>query len=267
MMPYEAIYGRKPDLRGVRECGETVWVWVEGGSKLGGRMREGRWMGFNDRSVNGMWVYYPDNRTVRVEQNIWFDKTQASRQHLEGDNWELVVDTDVPPRADVPVPPPTPHVVATPARNMPAPVPAPIPAAEPPVLVVLPEPELPAKCVRKPSAHVQDLLCGVGSTSNCPSDPIVARGVRVPGPVEFEGEGEADWMMATDWAEEYAIAAEMRVAEALELRSLADARHRPDWPLWETAIREELTVLAAQGTWELVDPLADANIVGSISKS
>ncbi|KAJ7139187.1 hypothetical protein C8R44DRAFT_938818 [Mycena epipterygia] len=46
---------------------------------------------------------------------------------------------------------------------------------------------------------------------------------------------EADWIMAADWTEEYAMAVEMSVAEALEPRSLADARHRPDWPLWETA--------------------------------
>ena len=34
--PYEAAFGKKPDLSKVREWGEKVWVHVEKGSKLGG---------------------------------------------------------------------------------------------------------------------------------------------------------------------------------------------------------------------------------------
>ncbi|KAF9540764.1 hypothetical protein CPC08DRAFT_610788, partial [Agrocybe pediades] len=49
--PYEAAYGKKPDLRGVREWGEKVWVRLETkGFKLGGRVREGRWIGVDDES-------------------------------------------------------------------------------------------------------------------------------------------------------------------------------------------------------------------------
>ena len=35
MMPYEATFGRKPDLQNVQEWGEKVWVQIEGGDKLG----------------------------------------------------------------------------------------------------------------------------------------------------------------------------------------------------------------------------------------
>jgi hypothetical protein len=52
-------------------------------------------------------------------------------------------------------------------------------------------------------------------------------------------------------------------AEALEPTSLAEAKRCPDWPLWEGGIREELAMLATAGTWELVEPPAGANIVGS----
>lgn len=267
MTPYEAVYGQKPDLRGVREWGEMVWVQVKGGSKLGGRVREARWLGFDDRSENGTRVYYPDNGTVRVERNVWVDKTQASRQPLEGDEWDFVVGSNVPPPPPVVEAPPPPPVIPAPAPVAPAPVPAPVRAAEPPVLVVPAVPEVRPKRVRKPSALVKDLLSGAGSTSNRASDPVVPTGIRVPEqiaePAEFEGEGQADQMMAVDWADEYAMAAEMSDAEALEPRSLAEARRRPDWPLWEAAIKEEIALLDAQGTWELVDPPADANIVGS----
>lgn len=59
------------------------------------------------------------------------------------------------------------------------------------------------------------------------------------------------------------MAAEISEAEALEPRSLAEAKRRPDWPLWEKAIHEELALLKEAGTWRLVDPPTDANIVGS----
>ena len=50
MTPYEAAFGKKPDLRNVREWGERVWIRTEDGEKLGGRVREGRWIGVNEQS-------------------------------------------------------------------------------------------------------------------------------------------------------------------------------------------------------------------------
>ena len=47
------------------------------------------------------------------------------------------------------------------------------------------------------------------------------------------------------------FAAETADAEALEPHSLAKAKHRPEWPLWEKAIEEELTTLKTAGTWRL----------------
>jgi hypothetical protein len=67
-------------------------------------------------------------------------------------------------------------------------------------------------------------------------------------------------MMVVD---EYALAAEISEAEALEPQSLAKAKAWPDWPLWEKAIQEEISVLKAAGTWELVDAPKGVNIVGS----
>ena len=69
--------------------------------------------------------------------------------------------------------------------------------------------------------------------------------------------------MAVDFIDEYCMAAEMRESEALEPRDLKEAQSGPDWLLWEKAIQEELAVLKAARTWELVDAPAGANIVGS----
>jgi hypothetical protein len=47
--PFEAAFGRKPELGNVHKWGEKCWVCIEGGDKLGGHVREGRWVGIDDR--------------------------------------------------------------------------------------------------------------------------------------------------------------------------------------------------------------------------
>jgi hypothetical protein len=39
--PYKVAFGIKPDLSQLWEWGKKVWVWIEGGDKLGGWVREG----------------------------------------------------------------------------------------------------------------------------------------------------------------------------------------------------------------------------------
>ena len=50
MTPFEAAFGKKPDLKKVCEWGEKVYVRIEAGTKLGGRVREGRWLGIDNES-------------------------------------------------------------------------------------------------------------------------------------------------------------------------------------------------------------------------
>ena len=52
-----------------------------------------------------------------------------------------------------------------------------------------------------------------------------------------------------------------RNTEALKPRNLAEAKHCPNWPLWEQAISEELTTLCKASTWKLEAPLPRANII------
>ena len=50
MMPYEAVFGKKPNLQHVWEWGEKVWVHIEEGNKLGGHVKEGCWLGIDEQS-------------------------------------------------------------------------------------------------------------------------------------------------------------------------------------------------------------------------
>jgi len=81
--PYEAALGVKPDLTGICEWGKKCWVHIEKGNKLGGHVREGRWVGVDDES-KGAQVYWQDTKTITVERNIYFNPTGVSVDHLEG---------------------------------------------------------------------------------------------------------------------------------------------------------------------------------------
>ena len=66
--------------------------------------------------------------------------------------------------------------------------------------------------------------------------------------VALEGEGQADWVMAANFVEEYALAAKISKAKALEPCTLAKAKHCPNRPLCKKAIHEELETIQKAGT-------------------
>ena len=78
----------------------------------------------------------------------------------------------------------------------------------------------------------------------------------------FEGEGQSEWLMTADFANKYAMLAEISEREAFEPRTLTRAKSCPNWMLWEKAIDEELETLCKAKTWELTEAPDGANIVG-----
>lgn len=246
--PLEAATGKKPDLRDLREWGTKVWVRLEKGDKLGGRVKEGRWVGVSEKR-KGFRIYWPDIRKITVERNVYSDKSSAEIDRVEGEDWEF----------NLPIP----------SQNAP---PTPIPSSSTPP-VPSPEPTPTTRHERKPSQRVRDLLEGRGRSSNRPQDPNIPKGVQLsniredPATVaeELEGEDE-DWALLLeddDFLTEYAMVLETSDSEALEPNTLAEAKRRPDWPLWEKAIEEELKLLTDMGTWEVVKKPEGVNVVGS----
>ena len=56
--PFEALYGRPPDLSALRAWGCPVWVHDDSGPKLGTRAHEARWLGLNT-DTRAHRVYWP----------------------------------------------------------------------------------------------------------------------------------------------------------------------------------------------------------------
>jgi hypothetical protein len=66
-----------------------------------------------------------------------------------------------------------------------------------------------------------------------------------------------------DLSNEASLLAELNATEAIEPRTLAEAKTLPEWAEWEAGIYEELTTIKKAGTWVLVDLPPGANVVGT----
>jgi hypothetical protein len=96
--PYEAAFGKKPDLCQVHKWGEKVWVRTKTGDKLSGCVTEGHWLGIDERS-KGL-CYWPDKQTVSVEWNVHLDNRNMSVSRLKGEDWQFIkTRTDIPASA------------------------------------------------------------------------------------------------------------------------------------------------------------------------
>ncbi len=78
VMPYEQLHGQKPNLAGVPEWGQRMWVHTDAGSKLDGRAVEGRWVGYDRNSTHAHRIYWPSKNSVLVKQNVRFASTMVT---------------------------------------------------------------------------------------------------------------------------------------------------------------------------------------------
>ena len=246
MTPLEAAFGKKPDLKGVREWGEWVYVRIEGGTKLGGRVREGRWIGMDDQS-KGAQIYWPDSKMVTVERNISCDN--MSMNHFEEIETVALNQTSIIN---------SPNIITPNTNDNP-----------PAINIVVPNTNTEdsdgkaSKRTQKPSKKVADLLGGKGEWSRYKNTSTLAPGLQKLSndwTAETETTGTAE---TTEYKDEYVFLAEVSDSEALEPQNIKEAKARPDWHLWEEVIEEELKMLKEAGTWDIVNVPKDANVVGS----
>ena len=113
--PFEAVYLKKPNLKGIREWGEKVWVHYGGGDKLGMRARKGRWLG-RDVESNGSQILFPETGTIKIERNFRFIDKKLTDIELEGEQ-DVQEITQTLNKSEVPVVTPQQSDASTPSPN------------------------------------------------------------------------------------------------------------------------------------------------------
>jgi hypothetical protein len=215
--PFEALYGTTPDLSEVQPWGCKVWVHDDNGSKLDIHAREGWWLGF-DIDAQAHRVFWPNSGTISVERNMYF----ASAGPLEGEespfqiiSSEQTAALDTPSTSDSPSSP-----VSSTQSTLSSSSPEPVHLRR-------------STHIRKPSRIIRDLQSGEGVTHPSPSISSLGLDLHVPEPFteDLEESGGA-WAiedrspaLLEDFdGMEFIFVAEMADMEALEPRTLAEAR-------------------------------------------
>jgi hypothetical protein len=207
--PFAALYDHLPDLSGLHRWGCNIWVHDATGSKLDMRAREARWLRY-DTDTKTHQVYWPDTGTVAIERNVYF----GTAAPLEGEQNTIVPTI----RSEQPA---APHTSSLP------------PTATPPTLAQDKAPEEPPVQLRR-SVHlcklsrlVRDLQSGEGTAASSHM-----RGLQLPVPHEEEEEAGGAWTVEDSAPAlledfegiEFVLAAETADAEAMEPRTLAEAK-------------------------------------------
>ena len=265
--PFEAVYGKPPNLAGLPVWGARIWVHDADASKIGTRAHLGRWVGYDSQS-RGHHVYWPDKRSVTVERSVRFETDEVDLPPAHGNvlfegEGGVAGNCNAPGAENAPNDSNLGEKPPKNAENSPLDKTGP-PSARSDDRSMNTDTEAMSgrpQCTRNPSRYVRDILVGVGSATGPNTHSGLPPGVQAP---SLDGNmSKGDGRSLEDIVEEVGMAAAVVEAIGLEPRSVEEARKRPDWPRWEEAINAELGQLTAMGTWEVVDKPVGVNVVGS----
>ncbi|KAL8287114.1 hypothetical protein RQP46_004120 [Phenoliferia psychrophenolica] len=293
--PYEAFFGRRPNVKNFRAPGTWGWVLTPKQIRRGGihrpRAKKGRCLGLNKTGKG--WVMLMDKGKITTSSNVVFWEEADDEESPAGwaPEWE-----DVLPSANIPPPPPSPP--SSPAHDADLAPPDPAPAAEDEPNDE-PEPAAPAAVRRSaspPPAPVAPRVAAVPRRSARlappPVPPTLRRSARTaPPPTRFpeperepverdvfspdpidEDEEEpplpppsADAHVARsplEWRVRALLAAKAR--GELVPRGRREAMNSPDRIKWVGAEAKEITGIRGKSVYRLVDrPLGGEEVIPS----
>jgi hypothetical protein len=263
MTPYEAVYGEKPTLKGVREWGSLCWI-TRKSSKISERAEEGRWIGF-DGSSKGHRIYWPTRRSISVEHDVNFTPApdppllegEVGEINFDFDSLYQIEDPQVKPDIDT-KPEPVKIIdqgdrTAVNTQNSdkrPAEITPQSETREPQIPDLLPHENAPA--VKAPARR--PWYQAYHDTSNILQSRLRNRANEPSQSEDLQGESGQ---------EEHAMAAAISYHEGMEPQSIKEVYDRPDRLQWEEAMKEEIEKLMRRATWKIVPKPEGVNIVGS----
>ncbi|CDO72947.1 hypothetical protein BN946_scf185002.g132 [Trametes cinnabarina] len=236
--PYEAFWGKKPDVSNLHEFGAVCWVLRQDSSidKLARKSRPCRFLGFSEES-RAYRLYDPTTQQVITSRNVVFDRTGIK---LQGGPSQ-------PPLAVEGEQPLSPKQLPEGESDTP-------PAVSPPAKAksATPPPQ-PTRTLRHAGEHIN--YC----KSNNPDARKPAPRFQKPSQPAAVPEPSAPDVSKIA-IENYAFALITNTND--DPQSLAEAQARSDWPEWKAAMDREIEQLQRLGTYTLVPCPPDRKPIG-----
>ncbi|KAL7284387.1 hypothetical protein ACG7TL_001677 [Trametes sanguinea] len=261
--PFEAFWGRKPDVSHLREFGATCWVLRQdtGVHKLMRKSRPCHFIGFSEES-RAYRLYDPATGQIITSRNVVFERT---RSNLEGETPSLpplAVEGEQPTLEQSEQPPEVSKSLDAPTVSAPAPVtPAPKPSnsAAVPGAPTKPSPsQIPiyTRALRRTGANVDyRKLNNPDARKPAPRFQVPTSSAPMPdnppagSPATVElAQDDQDFIFVADTSD--------------DPQSLAEAQARPDWPEWKAVMDREIAQLQRLGTYTLTACPPDRKPIG-----
>jgi len=289
--PFEKLTGRKPNIAGVPEWGQRIWVHTNMNNKLGACAELAQWVGYSDDSTHAHHIYWAGTNKVSME---WDVKFTASTNIISITSSSS--STPTAPALNAPPIAPASSVAPT----------APAPSA-PTQVASTPQQPPAATDSGEEKVEVEDKLIdtapppaswGRKSKPSQPAQPV-HWSLRIHKPLQkvASGEGATDGGIQRllgqhpEFAEHYSTLAELIadidalqeeecnkdeatfIAEIEDVvaatvldaqedpKSLCEVQSCPDWLSWKEAMDREIQSLQQAGTWETVPRPPGKNIV------
>ena len=86
---HEHLTGHKPNLAGLPEWGQCMWVHAGKSSKLGKHATLTHWIGYDKGSPHAHRIYWPEMWSVTTERNVWFTANFTTVYTLPGPAYDL----------------------------------------------------------------------------------------------------------------------------------------------------------------------------------
>jgi hypothetical protein len=288
--PFEKLTGNKPNISGVPEWGQRVWVHTVANSKLGACAATAHWVGYDRDSTHAHQIYWAEKHKVSIEHNIKFMPSTTtvtlSPLLLTSPSASAPVPAQaMPPKPPVSTQTPSPLVQTTAVHPQPLPAtnsgkeevkvkdelnnltPLP-PSPHTPQAsgttrkgksTQVTQPTHQSSRIRTQHAKRQADGTGDGVVHRPPgSHPDYADAASLTGLLPDLDSPDADAAFHADIEEAAAAAVQ---AAGGDLKSLHEAQSRSDWPCWKEVMDRKLSTLQQAGTWETVPRPTDKNVV------
>ncbi len=243
--PFEAFWGRKPDVSHLQEFGTDCWVLRQDTQlhKLARKSKPCKFVGFSEES-RAYRYYNPATRQVLTSRNVIMSDSDTS---VEG---EPVI-TSPPaaegeqsspeqPPADAPSPPEPPKSESAPAPAVAKPPPSQIPV------------RTSARQAQRFAAEGRPDFRAI-NLGNAPAYRPINNPSAARAPPGWERVVPDSSSVAVDDPDGADIIDYVLAANSVDdPQSLAEAQSRPDWPDWKAAMDREIAQLERLGTFELV---------------